>query len=73
MGDRCWELVTSYEPTIPAEPLLDAIVMEDGQCDGRLPDPTSTDQSDRSETFCQVNDLLDQIFTSKTRFRRRGR
>jgi hypothetical protein len=73
MDDRCWEPVTLDEPTILAEPLLDAIVMEDSQSDRRLADPTSTNQSDWGETFCQANDLLDQTVTSETGFRCWGR
>ena len=55
MSERCWELVASDEPTILAEPLLDTIVMEDGQNDGRFADPASTGESDWSGTFCQSN------------------
>ena len=47
--------------------------MEDGQRDGRLPDPADTDESDRCEVFGQTDDLLDQLATSETRPRRRGR
>ena len=74
MTDRRWELVTPYELTVLAEPLLDTIVMEDSQSDWHgLADPASTDESDWSETLCQRNDLLNQIVTSKTGFRRRRR
>jgi len=52
MGERCWELVASGKPAILAEPLLDAIVIEDSQSDGRFADPTSTDENGGwSETF----------------------
>jgi len=70
MVERRREFVASDEPTILAEPPLDAIVMEDSQRDGRLADPASTDQSDRTETFCKGNDLVDQIVTTKTCLRR---
>ena len=69
MVERRRELITSDEPTILPEPLLDAIVMEDSQRDGRLSDPARTDQSDRSETFRQSHDLVDQIVTTETDFR----
>ena len=37
----CRELIAADEPTIGAKPLLNAIVMEDGQDDGRLANSTS--------------------------------
>ena len=73
MSERCWELVASDEPAILTKPLLDTIVMEDGQSDGRLANPASTDERDWGGTFCKGDDLLDQIVTSETNSRRRGR
>ena len=55
------------------EPLFDAIVMEDGQSDGRFPNPADTNESDRCEVFDQTNDLLDQLATTETGSWRRGR
>jgi hypothetical protein len=40
---RCGELVTPDEPPVVAKPLLDPIVVEDGQDDGCLSNSTSTD------------------------------
>jgi len=51
MGGGCQELVASYEPAILAKPSLDAIVMQDGEGDGRLADPASTDERDRGEVL----------------------
>jgi len=65
MGGGCQELVASDEPTILAKPSLDATVMQDGESDGRLADPASTDESDRGEVFRQTDDLVDQLITSK--------
>jgi hypothetical protein len=62
---RGGELVATDEPTVVAKPLLDAIVVEDGQSDGRLSNSTSTDESGWSEVFCQPNNLLDQMVASK--------
>ena len=73
MSGGCWELVTSNEPTILAEPLLDTIMMEDSKSDGRFADSANTNESGWGETFCQGNDLFDQIITSETGSRRRGR
>ena len=39
MGARGWELVAADESTIGAEPVLDAIVVKDPECDRRFPDP----------------------------------
>ena len=61
-----WELVASDEPTIFAKPLLDAIVVKDGQSDGCLADSTCTNESDWSEVFRKPDDRLDQLSTSET-------
>ena len=53
--------------------MSDAIVMEDGKSDGRLADSTGTDESDGCEIFGQTDDPLDQLVTSETGPRRRGR
>ena len=53
--------------------LLDAVVVEDGKGDGGFPDATCTDESDRTETLCQADDLLNQLGTSKTGPGWRGR
>ena len=73
VSESSWELVTSNEPAILAEPLLDAIMMEDSQGDGRLADSAGTNQSDRSEVFGKPKDPFDQLVTSETSPRcRRG-
>ena len=72
--DECgWELVTSDKPTILAKPLFDAMVMKNGQTDGSFADSASTDESGRSQVFCETGNPLDQFVTSKTGPRRRGR
>ena len=73
MSARGRKLVATNKPTVYSEPFLDALVMEDGQSDGCLPDPSWTDEGYRSEVFCETNDLLDQVVTSETspRWRRR--
>ena len=73
MGARRWELVATDEPTVVSESLFDAIVVEDGQSDRCLPDPSCTDESERTQVFCKTNDFLDQFVASKTGPRRRGR
>ena len=59
------ELVASDEPTVVAKPLLDAIVMEDGQSDGCFSNPSSTDEGHRGEVFRETNDPLNQLATSE--------
>ena len=59
MCARGRELVAGNKSTVVSKAFLDAIVVEDGQSDGRFPDPARADESDRSEVFGEVNDLLD--------------
>jgi hypothetical protein len=73
MEVRSWELITADESPVFAKPVLDAIVVEDGQRDGRFPDAPCTDESDGFEVFGETDDLLDQFVTSETRPGRRGR
>ena len=73
MSNCRWELVAADKLTVLAEPLLDTIVVEDGERDGRLADPANANESDWSEISCQSNDILDQFVTSETDSRRQGR
>ena len=65
MGARSGELVAADEATVVTESLLDATVMEDGQSNGRLADPTGTNESDGCEVLGQTKDLVDQLATSE--------
>ena len=49
-----------------AKPLLDAIVVEDGQSDIRFPDSTWADESDRCTVPSKANDLLNKLVTPET-------
>ena len=71
MGGR--ELVAADESTLVTEPLPDTIVMEDGESDGSFSNPPWTNESNWSEVFSEINDFFDQLVTSKTGPRRRGR
>jgi len=73
MSERGRELVTTNESTVIAKSTLDATVVEGGQGDGCLADPSGADESDRCQIFCGTNDLLDQFVTSEACLRRRGR
>jgi len=66
MSARGRELVATDKPTVGSKSFLDAIVVEDGESDGRFPNPPCADESDWSEIFCEANDLLDQILASET-------
>ena len=59
------------ESTVDTESLFDAIVMEDSKGDRRLPNPSSPDESNGCQVFCQANYLVDQLVTSETGPRRR--
>jgi len=72
--NRCrWELIAPDEPAILAEPLLDAVVMEDLQGNGRLANPANTKESNRNQPLRYIDNLLDQLITSKKDSGRRGR
>ena len=59
MGPGGWELVAADEPAIVAEPLLDSIMVENGQGDGSLPNSPDADESDRTKVFGEIDCLLD--------------
>ena len=66
------ELVTTYESTVVTEPLLDAVVVENIQSDGRLADPAGTNESNWGQVSRETDDLLDQFVASKEIPRWRG-
>ena len=61
----CGELVAADEPAIGAKPVYDATVVEDGQGDRCLADPTGANESDWHEVLYETNDLLDQFAPSE--------
>ena len=65
VGLGCRELITPDEPTVSPKPLFDPIVVENGQSDGRLPDPTCTNQSGGFEAVYETKNLLDQLAAPK--------
>ena len=58
-------MIAADEPTVVTKPLSDPIVVEDGQDDGSLSDPASTNQSDWGEAFCEMNDLIYQLVATE--------
>ena len=65
MSTRGGELIAADEPAVVSKPLLDPVVVENGQGNGCLPDSSGTDESDRNEVFGEIDDLLDQFVASK--------
>ena len=70
---RSWELIATDEPPMIAKPLLDTIVVENGEGDGCLADSTCTNESHRVQVFGKINDPVDQLIASETGPRHRGR
>ena len=73
MNERGWELVASDESTVLVKPLLDAMVMKNGQNDGCLADSTGTDEGHGREVYCQSDDIFNQLVTAENSPRRRWR
>ena len=73
IGARSWELVTADESTVIAEPVPDAIVVEDGEGDGCFSNPPCTDESEGLKILSEINDFLDQFVASEAGPGRRGR
>ena len=67
MSGRRGELVAGDEPTVVAKSVLDPVMMENSQGNGRLPDSASADESDWSEVLGETDDLLDQLVASEER------
>ena len=65
MSTRGGELIATDEPTVVTKPLLDPIVVEDGQGDGRLADSSGTNEGDWNEVLGETGYLLDQFVASK--------
>jgi len=65
MSERGGELVAADESAVGTEALLDAIVVENDESNGRLANSTNTSESERSEVFCHTDYLLDQVVSSK--------
>ena len=59
------DLVAADESTVVAKPLLDPVVVENGQGDGCLPNSSGTNESDRNEVLGETSYLLDQFVASK--------
>ena len=61
MGTRCRELVATDESTVMAKPLLDPIMVENGQGSGGFANSASADESNWSKVLSEIDYLLDQL------------
>ena len=59
MSARGGELIATDESTVDAEPLLDAIVVEDRQNDGGLADTAGANEGNWVEVLGETDYLLD--------------
>jgi len=73
MSARGGELVATNKSTVVSKPILDAIVVEDGQSDRCFPNPPRADESNRGEMFRKTKYLLNQLLAPETGPRRWGR
>jgi len=67
MCGRGREFVTTNESTVMTKPLLDPVVVEDGQSDRGFADSANTNQSDRGKLLGEIDYLLNQLVASKER------
>ena len=65
MSTRGWELVAADEPAVMPEPLLDSVVVENGEGDRGFPDPTNADESNWTKILGEMDYLLDQFIPSE--------
>ena len=73
MSTRGGKLVATDESTVIAKPLLDPIVMKNGEGNGGLADSARTNESNWGEILSEIDYLLDQLVTSEEDPRRWGR
>ena len=66
MDPRCRELIATDESAVVAKSILDAIVVEDSEGDGRFSNPPCTDESDRLEVFRETDKFLNQLIAPET-------
>ena len=67
MWTRGGEFVTANESAVVTEPLLDPVVVENGQGDRGLADSASTDEGDWGEVLSEIDNRLDQLVASEER------
>ena len=58
-------MVTTDETTVVAKPLLDLIMVENGQGDRSFADSSSTNESDWNKVLSEIDYLLDQLVASE--------
>ena len=67
MSGRGREFVATNESAVVTKPLLDPIVVKNGQGDGCLADSSSTNQGDRDQVLSKFDYLLGQLVASEER------
>ena len=72
MNARGRELIAADESTVVTEPLLNPVVVEDGEGSRCFSDSTCTDEGDWGEVFGQTDDTLDKVLASEAGPRRLG-
>jgi len=72
MWTRGREFVTANESTVVTEPLLDPVVVENGQGDRGLADSASTNECYWGKVLGEIDYLLDQFVASEERSWGRG-
>ena len=65
MSVRGREFIATNEPTVMTKPLLDPIVLKNGQGDGGLANSASTNEGDWSKVLSKIDYLLDQLVASE--------
>ena len=67
-------MVATNESTVIAKPLLDPIMVENGQGDRCLANSASTDEGDWNKVLSKIDYLFDQLVASEegSRWQRRG-
>ena len=55
------ELVATDEPAIITKPVLDAVVMKNGESDGCFPDPSCANEGYGFEVFGETNKLFNEL------------
>ena len=73
MDTRSRELIATDKSTVIAKPILDAIMVEDSECNRRFSNASRADESTGLEVFSKADDLLNQFVASKTGPGWRGR
>jgi len=73
MSTGSWELIATDESTVIAKPVLDVIVVQDGESDGCFPNAPCAYEGYGFEVVGETKELLDKLVASETGPGCRGR